>query len=664
MMFSNTTLNMNNLTFQRIVIVFLVTFSLNSYSQFVSKSNSFNYWSNNSSWESDTAPGTTISSSDIYCNGELIALCCLEIDQGTLFVNDTLIVNGNLALKNQGRLEIDTGGVLIIYGDYTSNNNVEVINEGIFIVTGGFSMLGSDSQGYFNNNSRRLYIFDPTPEIKGGSLYELISCSDTSDYPSSCGYGNKNDLFTDPVYQYFSALSYSKRNVNPEGDNLCSFIDFVVDTNNSCINNTLKFELISSGLSASDSIVWIFGPDAQPDTIYGLGPAEVRYTNKGLKDVKLIVVNDTVITKPEIVNIVECRKPDFTSNSNYACAGDTILFSNLSTGITEDDYLIWDFGPGSKPLNLSGAGPYKVVYKTIGYKDVSLTILNDTFTIKPEYVFISECKPLDYLQSKEKACVGDTIEYTNTSFDAESVDTIMWNFGNDAVPKQAYGKGPHKVVYELPGEKDIELSTKKALVASQIFGNTTAIEELPQTGIIYSDEIEATTYTIESCVNKTVLYRVKVHEKATYLWTIPGLDFSHYGSAEVSIDWDTEPGDYLLFVQEISDIGCRGSVSDVLVSLKNCKEEIFTEALNYIFTPNNDGINDTWQIEGIENFPLAKIYVFDRVGNLVFKCDEHYLNNWDGKHRDRTLPPDSYYYLIDLSTYNKESIRGIVTLIH
>ena len=67
-------------------------------------------------------------------------------------------------------------------------------------------------------------------------------------------------------------------------------------------------------------------------------------------------------------------------------------------------------------------------------------------------------------------------------------------------------------------------------------------------------------------------------------------------------------------------------------------------------TPNGDGINDTWMIYNIENYPNNSVSVFNRWGDLVFRT-KRYNNEWDGhyKNRDQSLPDgSSYYYQIDL----------------
>lgn len=68
------------------------------------------------------------------------------------------------------------------------------------------------------------------------------------------------------------------------------------------------------------------------------------------------------------------------------------------------------------------------------------------------------------------------------------------------------------------------------------------------------------------------------------------------------------------------------------------------------FSPNGDGINDTWEILGIEDFPDCDIQVFSRWGQLVFQTTGYSKNKrWNGTSKSgKELSAGVYYYVINL----------------
>ena len=67
---------------------------------------------------------------------------------------------------------------------------------------------------------------------------------------------------------------------------------------------------------------------------------------------------------------------------------------------------------------------------------------------------------------------------------------------------------------------------------------------------------------------------------------------------------------------------------------------------NY-FTPNGDGINDTWNISGL-NQPGAKLYIFDRYGKLIKQLSAtDDSEGWDGTYNQEQLPSTDYWFSLD-----------------
>ncbi len=76
-----------------------------------------------------------------------------------------------------------------------------------------------------------------------------------------------------------------------------------------------------------------------------------------------------------------------------------------------------------------------------------------------------------------------------------------------------------------------------------------------------------------------------------------------------------------------------------------------------IFTPNNDGTNDFFEILGIENNGDWKLEVYNRWGKSVF-VDETYSSQWNGG----VLEDATYYYL--LTSPDGATCKGWVQIVH
>ncbi len=98
----------------------------------------------------------------------------------------------------------------------------------------------------------------------------------------------------------------------------------------------------------------------------------------------------------------------------------------------------------------------------------------------------------------------------------------------------------------------------------------------------------------------------------------------------------TQGGDYLVHVKDIS--GCNSFDLPVTV-------------LGYpkFFTPNNDGYNDTWNIDGLKSDQKGQISIFDRYGKLLKQFSAH-SQGWDGTYNGALLPATDYWFVIDYQT--------------
>lgn len=79
------------------------------------------------------------------------------------------------------------------------------------------------------------------------------------------------------------------------------------------------------------------------------------------------------------------------------------------------------------------------------------------------------------------------------------------------------------------------------------------------------------------------------------------------------------------------------------------------------FSPNGDGINDTWNIQNITAYPHAEISVYTRFGQKVYQSTTA-ERPFDGRFSGKDLPVDVYYYIIDLRN-GTPLIKGHISLL-
>jgi gliding motility-associated-like protein len=77
------------------------------------------------------------------------------------------------------------------------------------------------------------------------------------------------------------------------------------------------------------------------------------------------------------------------------------------------------------------------------------------------------------------------------------------------------------------------------------------------------------------------------------------------------------------------------------------------------FSPNNDGVNDYFVIEGIKGLPFTYLRVYNRWGVLVFEA-QNYQNDWDGRWKGAYLPGGTYFYVLELE--GPEALSGYLQI--
>lgn len=85
------------------------------------------------------------------------------------------------------------------------------------------------------------------------------------------------------------------------------------------------------------------------------------------------------------------------------------------------------------------------------------------------------------------------------------------------------------------------------------------------------------------------------------------------------------------------------------------------------FSPNENGVNDYFEIIGLENYPNNSFSIYNRWGHLLYEV-ENYKNDWDGKAQtdlqigNSILPKGTYFYMFQPEKNKSEIISGYIYL--
>ncbi|MCF2876028.1 MULTISPECIES: T9SS type B sorting domain-containing protein [unclassified Tenacibaculum] len=77
------------------------------------------------------------------------------------------------------------------------------------------------------------------------------------------------------------------------------------------------------------------------------------------------------------------------------------------------------------------------------------------------------------------------------------------------------------------------------------------------------------------------------------------------------------------------------------------------------FTPNNDGINDFWEIKGLSKFPNSRVLIFDRYGKVLEKLTAN-KQKWYGFFNGAKMPSNEYWFNLNLG--NGKTFSGHFSL--
>ncbi len=137
---------------------------------------------------------------------------------------------------------------------------------------------------------------------------------------------------------------------------------------------------------------------------------------------------------------------------------------------------------------------------------------------------------------------------------------------------------------------------------------------------------------------------------ASYFWpTINDGSSEQYVTVEPLLTTN-----YAVVLKDVNGCEVFDTVKVTLKDRSECNIEIVTA-----FSPNDDGVNDTWIIKGIEAYQENKVFIFNRWGDMIgnIKNYDNEQQVWNGENfrTNSRVVPGTYFYVVEANSEKKLS---------
>ena len=332
-------------------------------------------------------------------------------------------------------------------------------------------------------------------------------------------------------------------------------------------------------------------------------------------------LNSWVPSKAVNVNFIKLTTPVLTADKSVYCIGD---HATLTLNVPVDTaYTISWLRDGLPVANYSNLA--SIITVTPGSYSVVITskTVNTCTQISAPFVLVFNPPPTVSIQKiiKTTLCDGQTVDlkvdYTG--------GTVQWSTGENASIITVGQSGLYKATVTSAAGCSADTS-----ITLQFFKNP-------------STHIKDTS--------------VCVFSKQTITLTAPpGFNSYNWNNGMGALRYYQVNAPQTVTLTVTDDNGCQGTQQIVI------SEQCPTVQMANTFTPNGDGINDTWVISGLENDASALIKVFNRFGTIVYQS-KGYNVPWNGTSNGKKIPSGVYYYVISAKD-GKQVLSGSLTIIY
>lgn len=425
---------------------------------------------------------------------------------------------------------------------------------------------------------------------------------------------------------------------------------------NVCLNKIMNFN-DSSTVSGGNTITnwaWTFGDGGPVITVQN---PSYTYQNPGTYGVTLIAKTNNGCKDTVQKSVVVHPLPHINFSAPNACDGTSIQYTNLCT-ITPTDTIhsySWNFGDGSprvpnpNPSHLyAGYGSYPVKLTAVSNFGCVDSITKNSI-VNPNPV-------VKFGASDTVGCEPFCIAFQDLSTNPVDSNVFwQWTFGDLSAVSTSHN--PHHCYKNdsvfAPNSFNVTLTVTSDSGCYSLKTKNNYITVYPKPVAAFSAAPKT-----ETIINPVISF--KDASTGTNFWNW------NFGDSDTSTIHNTPPHTY-------KDTGTF-KITLIASTIYNCTDTAYQsitiepDFVFYIpnsFSPNDDGINDTFSGKGIFIFDY-EMMIFDRWGNLVFYSDD--LNKpWDGKANFGKQPAqmDVYVYTIKLTDiyHQAHSYKGTVTIV-
>ena len=335
---------------------------------------------------------------------------------------------------------------------------------------------------------------------------------------------------------------------------------------------------------------------------------------------------------------------DFTI-SGPQCKDSTLTFTSKISTPPNITLWCWEFTSGkvdSTRLSPTFSNTFNTIGKDIPIKHWVIDGNGCKSTIKElvvKEVFDAPTAPLINILS-DTLCIGSSI-----TIDATIVSPPKaWRWDIESIGQYS-NPSPISVVFQQSGNFNIRLSYVSTDGCGSLTGNqNVTISELPKADAGPDVYINAGSFA-------PLEPRISSPTNFNYQW-FPSIGLNDPNSPS-PICTPLSDTTYVMRIWDKSTL-CSAADSVRVIVLEE-------KRIPNTFSPNNDGVNDLWELRFLERCMECRAEVYTTNGILVWRSTPGNIS-WDGRYKGRDLPIGTYYYVIKMPGADKP-ITGYVTII-